>query len=293
MRPIARIRSALLVPVILAVPAVSSAQSAVFITIGPPELPVYEQPALPDAGYLWTPGYWDYGPDGYFWVPGTWVQAPAPGLLWTPGYWSWGNGGYAWNRGYWDTQVGYYGAINYGYGYSGHGYEGGYWSNGALYYNRSVNNISTTTNITNVYTKTVLNNTTVTNVSYSGGSGGTTGRPTAEELTISGKHHTPPTAEQTQHAQAASTNHAQFASVNHGQPAIVATPKPGVFTGNGVVTASRVAVQYRAVSTGDVATKKVATPPKMASPPDSKPQPESKPKPAPDEKPKPETPPSR
>src|SRR5581483_8686957 len=168
MRTIAFIRSALLVPVmILALPTISSAQT-VSITIGPPELPVYEQPALPDQGYLWAPGYWAYGDDGYYWVPGTWVQAPEQGLLWTPGYWSWDNDGYVWNPGYWDTQVGYYGAINYGYGYNGHGYEGGYWNHGALYYNRSVNNISTTTNVTNVYNKTVINNTT-TNVSYNGG----------------------------------------------------------------------------------------------------------------------------
>ena len=41
----------------------------------------------PGSGYLWTPGYWAYGPEGYFWVPGTWVQPPDrraavdPGLL--------------------------------------------------------------------------------------------------------------------------------------------------------------------------------------------------------------------
>ncbi len=36
--------------------------------IVPPELPVYEQRAIPDPGYLWSPGYWAYGPDGYFWL---------------------------------------------------------------------------------------------------------------------------------------------------------------------------------------------------------------------------------
>ena len=24
----------------------------------PPELPVYEQPPIPEPGYMWTPGYW-------------------------------------------------------------------------------------------------------------------------------------------------------------------------------------------------------------------------------------------
>src|SRR5271168_1695325 len=44
---------------------VAHAQIAVGIGISvhvaPPVLPVYTQPALPAAGYLWTPGYWGYG----------------------------------------------------------------------------------------------------------------------------------------------------------------------------------------------------------------------------------------
>ena len=43
------------------------------ITIGPPPLPVYEQPYCPGDGYMWIPGYWAYDEDGYYWVPGTWV----------------------------------------------------------------------------------------------------------------------------------------------------------------------------------------------------------------------------
>src|ERR1700678_1813453 len=92
----------------MAMPSVSAAQ-IISITIAPPELPVYLQPVLPAPGYIWTPGYWAYGPDGYFWVPGTWVQPPEVGLLWTPGYWGWGNGGDLWNDGYWGTTVGVYG----------------------------------------------------------------------------------------------------------------------------------------------------------------------------------------
>jgi hypothetical protein len=49
------------------------------INTGPPALPVYEQPPLPAAGYIWTPGYWAYGEAGYFWVPGVWVQPPSAG----------------------------------------------------------------------------------------------------------------------------------------------------------------------------------------------------------------------
>jgi hypothetical protein len=132
----------LLIPLVLAIPATLFAQLSVSVSIAPPELVAYSQPSCPQSGYLWTPGYWAYGSEGYYWVPGTWVQPPAVGLLWTPGYWGWGSGAYVWNAGYWGPTVGFYGGINYGFGYSGVGYGGGYWNNGAFYYNQSVNNVN-------------------------------------------------------------------------------------------------------------------------------------------------------
>ncbi len=54
----------------------------------PPPLPEYEQPAMPEPGYTWTPGYWAWNNYDYYWVPGVWVPPPQPGLLWTPGYWA-------------------------------------------------------------------------------------------------------------------------------------------------------------------------------------------------------------
>ena len=110
-----------IVPVMLSlgailVPPAAFAQVAadVSVNIAPPPLPDYSQPEIPGPGYLWTPGYWAYGPDGYFWVPGTWVQPPAVGLLWTPAWWGWNNGVYVFYPGYWGPQVGFYGGINYG-----------------------------------------------------------------------------------------------------------------------------------------------------------------------------------
>jgi len=41
------------------------------VQIGPPALPVCEQPLCPGDGCIWTHGYWAYGDDGYYWVPGT------------------------------------------------------------------------------------------------------------------------------------------------------------------------------------------------------------------------------
>src|SRR5215467_14111909 len=82
---IARLICSLLLGIgLLAIPVQSMAQVAVDISvrIGPPLLPVYEQPICPEPDYIWVPGYWAYGPDGYFWVPGTWVEPPEVGLLW-------------------------------------------------------------------------------------------------------------------------------------------------------------------------------------------------------------------
>ncbi len=217
-------------------PSTSRAQVYVSITTAPPPLPVYVQPVIPGPDYMWVPGYWAWGSFGYYWVPGTWVLAPAVGMLWTPGYWGWNNGIYVWRAGYWGPRVGYYGGINYGYGYTGVGYQGGYWSGRVFTYNTAVVNVGTV-RITNVYTKTVINNTTVTNVSFNGGKGGVMAQPTPQELAAAKEKHIPATAVQTQHEHAASTNRALFASVNGGKPNIAATAKAGQFSGQGIVAA--------------------------------------------------------
>jgi len=207
----------------------SAAQLAISIRIGPPPLPVYAQPFCPGPGYIWTPGYWAYDPvNGYYWVPGTWVIAPAPGLLWTPGYWGWSGGFFVWHAGYWGPHVGFYGGINYGFGYIGVGYAGGYWRGGTFFYNRAVNNINVV-NVRNVYNQTVVNNTTVTRVSYNGGPGGLSARPTAAEMAAEHDRHIEATRGQQQHQDLARQNRAQFASVNHGRPNVVATARPGEF----------------------------------------------------------------
>ena len=216
------------------------------ISFGPPPLPVYEQPPCPEEGYIWTPGYWayDYDEGDYYWVPGTWVLAPEPGFFWTPAYWIWGGDGFIFREGYWGPRVGFYGGINYGYGYFGHGYEGGRWDHDRFYYNQSVNNVNVT-NIHNVYNTTVINNTTVVNrVSYNGGNGGINARPTPEEQAAERERHLPPVAAQTQHIQTARSNPELRASVNQGKPPIAATPKPAEFRGNAVVAAKQAGGPY-------------------------------------------------
>jgi hypothetical protein len=230
----------LLIVVILAIPAASFGAVLVSITIAPPLLPVYWQPVCPGDGYIWVPGYWAYGEYGYYWVPGTWVLAPFIGALWTPGYWGWGSGVYVWHEGYWGPHVGFYGGINYGFGYVGVGYAGGYWNNGSFYYNSAANNVNRTI-LHNVYSKAVINSSTMNRVSYNGGSDGTRARPTAAESLAVRDRHMAPTRVQTQLRRSASTDRAQLASVNHGRPTVLATSKPTAFTGHEAQTTSRAA----------------------------------------------------
>jgi WXXGXW repeat (2 copies) len=222
MRTFLRFRNVLFLLFLFATPAALSAQVAVAIHIGPPALPVYEQPPCPVEGNIWTPGYWGYGPAGYYWVPGVWVAPPRVGVLWTPGYWGFGGGVYAWHAGYWGPHVGFYGGINYGYGYGGVGFWGGRWAGGRFAYNTAVTNVNTTV-VRNVYVnRTVINNTTVVNHASFNGEGGIAARPTAEEQGFAREQHLQPTANQFSHEQTAGADRNQLASVNQGRPGTAA-----------------------------------------------------------------------
>ncbi len=204
-------------------------------TDAPPPLPDYDQPPCPADGYLWTPGYWSYGAVGYYWVPGTWVQPPTVGFLWTPGYWGFVGGVYGFHAGYWGPHVGFYGGVNYGFGYGGVGFAGGRWEGGHFAYNTAVMHVNVNV-IHNTYNQTVINNN-VNRVSFNGGAGGIHAVPTPQERSFGQEQHVPPTSMQMQHIQAASSNPALAARTNGGHPGIAATPRPGAFSGPGVVGA--------------------------------------------------------
>src|SRR3974390_2614542 len=140
---------------LLALPLVASAAVVVSLAIGPPALPVYAPPPMPAAGYIWAPGYWA---------------------------WGWAGGVYAWHAGYWGPHVGFYGGINYGFGYSGVGYHGGYWM-GARF-------ISNTT---------VINEAPVNRISFNGGAGGIVARPTPLEMHAAEERHVGMSEVQQQH----------------------------------------------------------------------------------------------
>ena len=208
----------LLATLLLALPLASNAQIGIAVRIGPPPIPVYDQPICPGDGYLWTPGYWawDDSVSDYYWVPGLWVEPPDVGLLWTPGWWGWRDGGFFFNEGFWGPTVGFYGGIDYGFGYFGTGFGGGRWDHGHFFYNRAVMNVDVT-NIHNVYNTTIEHNTT-TRVSYNGGQGGITARPTPQEQAAASERHVPAVAAQTQHIQTARSDPQSRNSVNHGNP---------------------------------------------------------------------------
>ncbi len=202
----------------------------------PPPLPAYEQPPVPEEGYLWMPGFWRASPAGYFWVPGTWVLPPQQGLLWTPGYWASAGTVYVFHPGYWGPHVGYYGGINYGHGYFGNGYAGGRWVNNRFHYNTAVTNVNQAY-IHNTYNQTIVNNnvtniTNVTRVSYVGGPN-TRAQPTAEEAAATRERHLPPTAAQVQHESAARAQPDLNARSNQGHPPVAATPHPAQFGAGG------------------------------------------------------------
>jgi YXWGXW repeat-containing protein len=196
------------------------------VHIAPPAIPVYVQPPCPTEGYLWTPGYWAYGDDGYYWVPGVWVAPPRVGLLWTPGYWGWGGGVYAFHAGYWGPHIGFYGGVNYGFGYGGVGFVGGEWRGGHFAYNTAVVNVNTTV-IHNTYVNktVVVNNTTRT--SFNGGPGGINARANERELAASRETHVEATHEQRSHETSARSDKSNFYSQNHGKPANAAMSRVG------------------------------------------------------------------
>lgn len=216
---------------VLLVPAASFAGVLITVNVAPPVLPVYEQPPCPQEGWMWAPGYWAYGDDGYYWVPGQWVPAPYQGALWTPPWWGWDGGHYRFHDGYWGDRVGYYGGINYGFGYMGVGFAGGEWRGDRFAYNTAVMRVNTNV-IHNTYVnETVVRNNTIVNerhVAFNGGPNGIRHDPSPVERTAMSGRHTAATSVQVQHMQAARTDRTSYAKVNGGRPHTLAvTPTAG------------------------------------------------------------------
>ena len=235
----------LFVLLLFAAPAAAFAGVRIVVAIAPPPLPVYVQPACPGDGYIWVPGYWawDDADADYYWVPGTWVFPPEEGLLWTPGYWAWDGDGYIYNAGYWGPTVGFYGGVDYGFGYFGVGFVGGHWDGSRFYYNRAVTNVNVNVVHNYVYNDSVRN-VTVNHVSYDGGNGGIAARPAAQQEAAAHQKRFGPISAQVQQAQVASRNRELRASLNRGNPPVAATPRAGAFDAPGVERAKKAGGSY-------------------------------------------------
>jgi hypothetical protein len=172
-------------------------------------------------------------------------MAPYIGALWTPPYWDYEQVHYRWHRGYWSQHIGFYGGIDYGYGYVGRGFYGGYWNHDSFAYNRAVTNVNVTV-VHNVYNHTVIQNT-VNRISYNGGNGGINLRPIPSELAVLRERPMPAVTAQVEHVRQAAENRAQFASVNHGRPPVAVAAQP-------LVTSYREPARERPIPTGAVRT---------------------------------------
>ena len=214
----------------------------VVVDAAPPAMPEYDQPECPTDGYLWQPGYWAYSPyrTDYYWVPGAWVAPPTVGVLWTPPYWGYEGNRYVFHIGYWGDHVGFYGGINYGYGYGGRGYYGGEWRGSQFNYNTAVVRVNTTV-VRNTYVNRTVINVVVNNHSSFNGHGGVNATPTSEEIAASREHHLKPTPEQNGNQLQARSNPNQFNKTNPGGKPVFASPKaapyqpkanPGIKGGN-------------------------------------------------------------
>jgi uncharacterized membrane protein YgcG len=189
----------------------------------PPPIPDYVQPPCPGDGYYWTPGYWAWGTSGYYWVPGVWVLPPSIGLLWTPGYWGFYGSFYGWHPGYWGPRVGYYGGINYGFGYFGTGFYGGRWDGGHFMYNTAVWRVGNGIHNTYINKVNITNN--VNRASFNGPRG-VQYRPNNDEAGAVRDNRIEASKEQVQHEQNMGTEKGQFHNENT-RPATHSMSMPG------------------------------------------------------------------
>ncbi len=124
---------------------------------------------------------------------------------------------------YWGPTVGFYGGVNYGFGYGGNGFDGGRWQGGHFAYNTAVSRVNTT----------VIHNTYNQNVSYGNnrtsfnGAGGISARPSSEQTAMARQHNQPaanPVAQQ--RAAAGGPIQARQSTQNQGRPANTETARP-------------------------------------------------------------------
>ena len=130
------------------------ADDEVQATEAPPPLPDYDQPPCPEDGYLWTPGYWAWASGRLLLGARNLGAAAARRRALDARLLGLRRRRVCFHAGYWGPHIGFYGGVNYGFGYGGVGFAGGRWVGGAFAYNRSVTNVNVTI-VHNTYNETV------------------------------------------------------------------------------------------------------------------------------------------
>jgi hypothetical protein len=80
---------------------VGLARTQVYVGIAPPAPVVEAPPPAPGAGYVWTPGYYNWNGSSYVWTRGAWVMPPAHHHHYVAGAWVHGHRGWYYRSSRW------------------------------------------------------------------------------------------------------------------------------------------------------------------------------------------------
>jgi hypothetical protein len=83
-----------------AAPSVSLGASEITSVMPPPAPRVEIAPPARD-GFVWSPGYWDWGGHSYYWIPGSWV-VQRRGAHYVPNQWEQVGSQWHFLRGHWE-----------------------------------------------------------------------------------------------------------------------------------------------------------------------------------------------
>ena len=135
---------------------------------------------------------------------------------------------YVFHAGYWGPHVGFYGGVNYGFGYGGAGSDGGRWEGGRFAYNTAVVNVNRTVIHNATIDSTVINHNAINSrTSFNGGTGGIAGAclSSAGGFVCAGESHCRQRRNNRIMCRWLGRDRSNFASVNGGHPQNAAIPE--------------------------------------------------------------------
>ena len=95
------VRGTLLASVLSLTPLTASADTRIYVRLGPPALRYERVTRRPVRGYVWVPGYYTWAGTRYDWVGGRWDRPPYVGARWEPHRWSRNHHGWYHTEGRW------------------------------------------------------------------------------------------------------------------------------------------------------------------------------------------------